>query len=79
MASYPEITTSVGFRSLQTQLWDSEKQISDVRHNFSDAVQGYNTVIHSVPENYVANFRGFKEMPNFEAESKEQQSPKTFF
>jgi LemA protein len=64
---YPDLKANQNFLDLQAQLEGTENRITTARHYFNQAVQTYNTSVHSFPSNFVAGFSGFTERPFFQA------------
>jgi LemA protein len=65
--AYPDLKSSQNFRDLQAQLEGTENRISVERGRFNDAVQAYDTSIHSFPSGMIASMFGFKDKPYFNA------------
>jgi LemA protein len=65
--AYPDLKSSQNFRDLQAQLEGTENRISVERGNFNDAVQAYDTAVHSFPSAIVASMFGFTDKPYFTA------------
>lgn len=64
---YPDLKSSGGFQTLQSQLEGTENRIATERGNFNGAVQAYNTKVKSFPSVIFAGMFNFKEKPYFAA------------
>ncbi|HET6246263.1 MAG TPA: LemA family protein [Tepidisphaeraceae bacterium] len=76
---YPDLKTTQNFRDLQAQIEGSENRISVERGRFNDAVQAYNTSVHSFPTAIFAGAFGFKDKPYFMAADTAQAAPAVHF
>lgn len=76
---YPDLKADRNFAELQSQLEGTENRIAIERRNFNEAAQMYNTYLRLFPQSIVANARGFKERPYFEAEAGAKTAPKVEF
>lgn len=76
---YPELKADKNFLELQSQLEGTENRISVERKRFNEAAQEYNSYIRMFPQSFVANSRGFKERPYFQAEATAKTAPKVEF
>lgn len=65
--SYPTLTATEGFQTLQSQLEGNENRISVARKDFNDSATTYNVKIKTVPTVIVANLFGFDAYPLFES------------
>ena len=54
--TYPELTDSKNFLSVQQQLKDTENNLDIARRNYSAAVQRYNTELRAIPGRWWAQF-----------------------
>jgi LemA protein len=72
--AYPELKANENFINLQNELKNTEDIISNARRYFNATVREYNTKVESFPSNLVAEKFGFKELPYFELENKEEVS-----
>ena len=77
--NYPNLRSDQNFVDLQAQLEGTENRIATARYGFNQAVQDYNTVLHSFPTNIVAGFSGFKEKPFFQATAGAEKAPQVNF
>lgn len=64
--AYPELKASANFLSLQRQLTDLENEIQMARRYYNGTVRNLNTLIQSVPSNFIAGVASFRPAPYFE-------------
>ena len=69
----PEITATANIGQLQSQLEETEDQISAARRLFNGNVQAYNTKVMSIPWNFIASLKGFKTQAMFEVDAVEMK------
>ncbi len=74
---YPELKADAGFRDLQAQLVDLEKDIANYRKFYNATVQQYNIKVDSIPSNIVANIGGFKKATLYEIDEETQRQAPT--
>ncbi|MEX1826420.1 LemA family protein [Luteibacter aegosomatis] len=67
--NYPQLKADGSFRDLQAQLEGTENRITVARKRYVDAVQSYNTLIRSFPNNLTAKVMGYSVKPNFSVEN----------
>ena len=77
--SYPELKANENFKELQTSLKDLEDNIQKSRRFYNGTVRDFNSMIAVFPNNLVAGFFGYKDMPFFEATDEEQENVKIKF
>ena len=77
--NYPKLKATDNFSELQAQLEGTENRIKEERDNFNTAVQGYNTLIVTFPNNLIASFSGFAEKGFFQAEAGSEKAPEVNF
>ena len=77
--NYPQLKATENFSELQSQLEGTENRIKEERDNFNTAVQGYNTLIVTFPNNLIASFSGFAEKGFFQAEAGSEKAPEVNF
>jgi len=77
--NYPQLKATENFSELQAQLEGTENRIKEERDNFNAAVQGYNTLIVTFPNNLIASFSGFAEKGFFQAEAGSEKAPEVNF
>lgn len=77
---YPDLKADAGFRDLQAQLVDLEKDIANYRKFYNATVQQYNIKVDSIPSNIVASVGGFKKATLYEIdEATQRQAPTVEF
>lgn len=76
---YPDLKSSANFIELQAQLEGTENRIAVARRDFNNAVQSYDTAIHSFPTVLYATVLGFKDKPYFTAAPGAENAPKVQF
>src|SRR6185312_442773 len=64
--AYPELKVSANFLSLQRELTDLENEIQMARRYYNGTVRNLNTLIQSVPSNFIAAIGGFRPAAYFE-------------
>jgi LemA protein len=67
--NYPNLKSDQSFRELQAQLEGTENRITVARNRYIAAVQEYNTLIRSFPNNLTAMLFGYDVKPNFSVEN----------
>lgn len=77
--NYPDLKASQGFADLRVELAGTENRIAVARKNFNDAVQTYNTSIHTFPNNMFAGMWGFEKKGYFHAEAGSEKAPTVKF
>lgn len=78
--AYPELKANANFSQLQTELTDTENQISSQRSGYNNTVQSYNTTVLSFPLNIVAGILGFTPQSFFEVQdAATREAPKVSF
>jgi LemA protein len=79
--NYPQLKSDANFRDLQAQLEGTENRIAVARNRYIQAVQQYNVLIRSFPENLTAMMFGYKPKPQFTVENEKEISrpPKVDF
>jgi LemA protein len=76
---YPELKANQSFLELQSQLEGTENRIAVERRRFNDVAREYNTLIRTIPNNFIAGIAGFTPKPYFEAAPGADQAPKVKF
>jgi LemA protein len=66
--NYPQLKSDANFRDLQTQLEGTENRIAVARNRYIKAVQAYNVLIRSFPNNLTAMMFSYQVKPNFAVE-----------
>jgi LemA protein len=77
--NYPQLKATENLSELQAQLEGTENRIKEERDNFNTAVQGYNTLIVTFPNNLIASFSGFAEKGFFQADAGSDKAPEVNF
>ncbi len=79
--NYPQLKSDANFRELQAQLEGTENRITVARNRYIKAVQEYNVVVRSFPNNLTAMAMGYKVKPTFTVENEKEMSvaPKVDF
>ena len=67
--NYPHLKADGLFQNLQAQLEGTENRITVARNRYVQAVQDYNTMIRTFPNNLTAKIFGYKVKPNFTVEN----------
>jgi len=62
---YPDLKANQGFQDLRVQLEGTENRITVARNRFIKAVQAYNVLARSFPNNLTAMVFGYQVKPNF--------------
>jgi len=62
---YPELKANQGFQDLRVQLEGTENRITVSRNRYIKAVQAYNVLARSFPNNLTAMVFGYQVKPNF--------------
>ena len=66
--NYPQLKSDANFRDLQAQLEGTENRIAVARNRYIKAVQEYNTLIRTFPNNLTAMLFSYQTKPNFTVE-----------
>jgi LemA protein len=74
--SYPQLGSTEGFRTLQTQLEGTENRINIAREEYNKSARDYNTTRAQFPAVLTASMFGFKEEPYFQAAEGAKDVPK---
>ncbi|MGA9423158.1 MAG: LemA family protein [Rhodanobacteraceae bacterium] len=67
--NYPNLKADGLFQNLQAQLEGTENRIAVARNRYVQAVQAYNVLIRSFPQNLTAMMFGYKPKANFSVEN----------
>jgi LemA protein len=67
--NYPQLKADGSFRDLQAQLEGTENRVAVARNRYVAAVQSYNVLIRSFPNNLTAKVMGYQVKPNFSVEN----------
>lgn len=77
--NYPTLRANENFSELQAQLEGTENRITEARKRYNEAVQSYNVLIRSFPNNLFAGMFGFDKKEKFAAETGASSAPKVEF
>jgi len=79
--NYPQLKADGLFQNLQAQLEGTENRVTVARNRYVQAVQTYNGMIRTFPNNLTAKIFGYKVKPNFTVENEQAIStaPKVDF
>ena len=66
--NYPELQTVVLVAGLMDELAGTENRIAVERMRYNQAVQDFNTAIHTIPNNLIAPSLGFTDKPYFQSQ-----------
>jgi LemA protein len=67
--NYPNLKADGLFQNLQAQLEGTENRIAVARNRYITAVQDYNVLVRSFPQNLTAMMFGYKQKANFSVEN----------
>jgi LemA protein len=67
--NYPNLKADGVFQNLQAQLEGTENRIAVARNRYIQAVQQYNSLIRTFPNNLTARMFGYQVKPNFSVEN----------
>lgn len=73
--NYPDLKANQNFLELQRALADTEDKIEMARRFYNGAVRELNTLVRSVPSNFVAGAAGFSARAYFEAVEADRAAP----
>ena len=77
--NYPELKANQSFSELQAQLEGTENRITEARKRYNAAVEEYNILVRSFPNNIFAGMFGFERINKFEADAGSSQAPSVNF
>jgi LemA protein len=77
--NYPALKATQAFGELQVQLEGTENRINVAREDWTVAVRDYNTKLRTFPGNVVGGMFGFAELPQYQAEAAERETPRVDF
>ncbi len=79
--NYPQLKADGLFQNLQVQLEGTENRVTVARNRYVQAVQAYNGMIRTFPNNMTAKIFGYKVKPNFTVDNEKAIStaPKVDF
>jgi LemA protein len=70
--NYPNLKANQGFQDLRVQLEGTENRITVARNRYIQAVQAYNVLTRSFPNNLTAMVFSYKVKPNFTVQNEAQ-------
>lgn len=73
--TYPDLKANENFLELQKELAETEDKIEMARRFYNGAVRELNTLVRSVPSNFIASAFGFSERAYFEADEGDRATP----
>ncbi|ARU86714.1 LemA family protein [Pseudomonas sp. M30-35] len=71
---YPDLKADGLFQNLQAQLEGTENRVTVARNRYVQAVQQYNTLIRTFPNNLTAMVLSYEVKPNFSVENEKEIS-----
>ncbi|MDE2183268.1 MAG: LemA family protein [Alphaproteobacteria bacterium] len=79
--AYPDLKSNSNFLALQAQLEGTENRITVARRDYIQAVQGYNTMLRTIPYRWTAAmfYPDAKPYPSFTTSEKNQSAPTVQF
>ena len=77
--AYPELKSNANFQHLQDELAGTENRIAVARRDYNEAVQSFNTKIHTIPSSFFAGMLGYSDRDYFKADEAAHQVPKVQF
>ncbi|MBT0566631.1 LemA family protein [Williamsia sp. CHRR-6] len=77
--AYPDLKANTGFLDLQSQLTDTENQISFARQFYNDAVTTLNTLVQTIPWMFFAGFAKVTKREFYKAPEGQQAPPTVSF
>jgi LemA protein len=69
--NYPQLKADGLFQNLQAQLEGTENRITVARNRYVQAVQEYNSMIRTFPNNLTARMFGYQVKPNFTVQNEQ--------
>ena len=73
--AYPDLKASVNFQQLQTDLTDTENQLSFSRQFYNDAVKTLNNLVKTIPWMFFTGIASVHERPFYDAPEGQQAPP----
>ncbi len=77
--NYPDLKASTNFLELQTQLAETENQISFARQYYNDAVATLNKLTQTIPWMFLTGIAGVSKRAFYEAPAGQDQAPQVSF
>ena len=73
--AYPDLKTSEIVKDLTSSIKNIENEIARHRYTYNNIVQEYNTMIDTIPSNFIASLSGFKKKEYLQFEEKINETP----
>ena len=77
--AYPDLKANENFKSLQSDLKETEDKISYARQFYNDTVLVYNNLREQFPSNIIANMFKFGKIDFFKTNEKDKEAPQVKF
>ena len=77
--AYPDLKASVNFQQLQTDLTETENQVSFSRQFYNDAVKSLNNLVRTIPWLFFTGVAGVKEREFYDAPEGQETAPNVQF
>lgn len=77
--AYPDLKANTNFIQLQNELKETEDKISFARQFYNDSVYSYQNKRETFPSSIIASLFHFQEMPFFEVQENDKETPKVQF
>lgn len=77
--SYPDLKTSVAVKDLTSAITELEGEIARQRYTYNNIVQEFNTMLETIPSNFVGNVLSLKKMDYLELGEDAEKVPKVEF
>ena len=77
--AYPDLKANENFKSLQSDLKETEDKISYARQFYNDTVLVYNNLREQFPSNIIANMFKFGKIDFFKTDEKDKEAPQVKF
>ena len=78
--NYPQLRANENFMGLQRSLTEIEESVQGARRYYNAVVRDYNTKLHVLPDQVIANLGGFRDKEFFQLEAAEEaKAPRVSF
>ena len=77
--NYPDLKANQNFLNLQTQLAETENQISFARQYYNDAVATLNKLVRTIPWMFFSGMAGVHQRDFYDAPAGQEQAPNVHF
>jgi LemA protein len=71
--NYPDLKASENVSKLMDSIKEVENEISRLRYTYNNIVQEYNTLIETIPTNFIAMIGGFTKKPYLQFEESQAE------